>query len=242
MKYSYNEDLFRVDSAEKFYLIGFILADGYIGKDLTRLEIGLAEKDAAHLELIKNLICPSKSLKYKEKQKAYRITFDNKNIVKEVMKYVSNREKSKSLLFPYNIPDQYLLDFIRGYSDGDGNISVKRGQQKVKGEIKYYYGLRYRILGQKDFLNGLQFNLQRLGLAKNSVNIHPKGEENVWYIVYGFAVANRILGALYHNATLRLDRKYQVYRAISEADSDQLHALYGTPEGRYNMRELDKFK
>lgn len=239
MKYSYNEDLFRVDSAEKFYLIGFILADGYIGKDLTRIEIALAEKDKDHLELMKNMICPSKALKYKPNQKAYRVTFDNKAITTEVMKYVSNRRKSDSLLFPYNIPERYFLDFLRGYSDGDGNISVKKGQKKVGTETRYYYGMRYRILGQKDFLNGLQYNLQRLGLTRNSVNIHRKGEENVWYIEYGFAVAERLLDEMYRNASIRLNRKYQVYRAISEADSDLLGKFYDSEQGHYNTRGID---
>lgn len=240
MRYTYNEDLFYVDSAEKYYLIGFILADGYIGANLSRFEIGLAEKDKDFLELLKNMICPSKTLKYKENQKAYRVNFDNKNIVKEIMKFVSNREKSKSLMFPYDIPEKYLLDFIRGYSDGDGNISVKRGQKKVNGEIKYYYGLRYRILGQRDFLEGLQYNLQRLGLARNAVNVHKKGIENVYYIEYGFAVAERILEAMYHSSTLKLERKFQVYKAISKADSVQLGSLYNTKEGHYNTCGVDK--
>ena len=239
MKYSYNEDLFRVDSAEKYYLIGFILADGYIGKDLIRMEIGLAERDKDFLELIKNMICPTKQLRYRQNTKSYRVSFDNKAITSEVMKFVSNRNKSESLLFPYNLPERYFLDFLRGYSDGDGSISVKRGQKKVNNQIRYYYGLRYRIFGQKDFLNGLQYNLQRLGLTRNSVNVNRKKGENVWYIEYGFASAERLLDEIYKNANIKLDRKYQVYRAISEADSDTLGKYYNSEKGHYNMRGTD---
>ena len=72
MYYEYNEEIFTKDCEEKYYLLGLIAADGYISKKNNRIEICLAEKDKEYLENIKNIVCSKKTLKYKQKQKAYR--------------------------------------------------------------------------------------------------------------------------------------------------------------------------
>lgn len=236
MNYIYNEALFEYDSSVKYYIIGLILADGYISKYNNRIELALQERDKEFLDNIKNIICPGKKLKYKQNTKAYKLTIDNKFIYNEVCKYVNDLPKSKTLIFPYGIPDEYILDFIRGYSDGDGNISVKRGQRKFDDEIRYYYGIRYRVLGTKQFLVALAFNLKRLGVAKNLVNTHKKGKESVYYIEYGFNQAINVLNALYDNAEIFLKRKYDTYQNILNMDSDQIAKNYGKIEGRYNMQ------
>ena len=239
MKYQYNTALFtNGDSATKYYIIGLILADGYIDKYERRIEVTLKEGDKDYLASIRDIVCPGKPLKYRQTQNAYKFLIDNAEICKEVMKFVNDRQKSKFLMFPYGIPDEHLLDFIRGYSDGDGNISVKLGRQTVKGETKFYYGLRYRILGTKQFLAGLEFNLRRLGISTFGANPHRKGQENCYYIEYGFKSAARILEAIYAKEGLRLERKYQVYKLISNSDSDQLAERYDTISGHYNTHGI----
>lgn len=236
--YHYNVALFREDSELKFYIIGLILADGYISGASNRIELAFKESDKGFLEGIRNIICPGKPLKYKQKQKAYRVTLDNADIYKEVMKYVNSLPKTTKLLFPYGIPDRYLPHFIRGYSDGDGNISVKYGRRKLKdGSFAKYYGLRFRILGTRQFLMGVECNLRRIDVSKNEVHPHKKGQENVFYIEYGFSQAKAVLDFIYKDATFMLPRKYQVYMKISNADSDELERVYGTPEGHYNTLE-----
>lgn len=235
MKYQYNSALFTSgDSSTKYYIIGLILADGYIDKTQRRIEITLKEGDKDYLASIRDIVCPGRPLKYKQKQKAYRLMIDNVEITREVMKFVNDREKTKFLMFPYNIPDEYLLDFLRGYSDGDGNISVKQARKEVNGKVKFYYWLRYRIFGTKQFLQGLEFNLRRIGLSTFGVNAHRKGQENCYYIEYGFNSAEIILKAMYAKEGLRLERKYQVFRYISDSDSDQLAERYATTAGHYN--------
>lgn len=238
MIYTYNEALFETDSQIKYYIIGLILADGYISngnRNSHRIEIALKEEDKRYLETIRDIVCSGKPLKYKQKAKAYRLTIDNKEIYEEVMKYVNDLPKSHNLIFPYGIPDQFLLHFIRGYSDGDGNIGVKYGRRTLKdGTKKKYFGLRYRILGNRPFLVGLETNLRRLGITKNVVKTHRKWPERVWYIEYGFSQASAVLEALYKDATVFLERKYKVFQKISNADSSKLEKVYGAPEGCYN--------
>jgi hypothetical protein len=235
IRYDYNTTLFAVDSETKYYLLGLILADGYISHKhrYHRIELGLQERDKGFLSMIRDLVCPGKPLKYKQKQKAYRLQIDNKDIWTAVCSYVNELPKSLNLLFPYGIPDEYLLPFIRGYSDGDGNISVKYGRRKLAdGTRAKYFGLRYRLLGTKQFLMGVEFNLRRIGVTKTQVKAHKK--ENIYYLEWGFFSAFTVLTALYKDANIFLGRKRQVFEKISGMDSAELERAYGTPEGRYN--------
>lgn len=238
--YNYNEALFKTECETKYYIIGLILADGYISKENNRIELVLKESDKNFMEMLRDIICPGKPLKYKQQQKAYRFTIDNKTIKEQIMRYVNNREKSKFLMFPYGIPDEYLLPLIRGYSDGDGSIGVKYGKRKLAdGNVVRYFGLRYRIYGTRQFLAGLEANIRRLGIVTYPVNVHKKENCNLYYIEYGFKSAKNVLDAIYKDATILLPRKYQVYKFISEADSDTLSKSYGLPENHYNTHNLE---
>ena len=235
--YEYNINLFKHDSEFKYYLIGFIAADGYISKKSNRIEIALSQKDKHFLETIRDLICPEKLLGYRQKQKAYRLLIDNKCIKDYIMVYINTYDKSHKLLFPYRIPDKYLSHFLRGYSDGDGTIGLVRSQRKFLDGIKYYYGLRYRILGTRQFLEGWVHNTRVLyGLSKR--NVHRKSNENVYYIEYGHKIANKMLEIIYKNSTIRLERKYQVYKYISNTDSEKLEQDVLNGNSHYNMQGL----
>jgi len=233
--YKYNEELLRGDSEFKYYFLGLLAADGYVSSKSNRLEIALKEDDVALLRVLSTTIAPGKPLRYRQKLKAYTLTVESKAIHEVVELYMCTGQKSINLIFPYGIPDQYINHFIRGYSDGDGNVGVKRGQRKLKtGEMKYYYGLRYRILGTRPFLQGLHMNLRRLCGLKHNARPHRKGTENVYYIEYGFSAAEKVLDFLYKDATYYLYRKRRVYEHIKNSDSSDLGRVYGTPEGCYN--------
>lgn len=234
--YTYNTDQILKDSQFKYYLLGLIASDGYISDRYNRIELTLNSKDKHILESIRDVVCPGKKISFKEKHNASRLILDNKIIHEEICKYIKPGNKTYSLIFPYGIPDKYLKDFVRGYIDGDGNISVKKGQRKFGKQIKYYFGLRLRALGTKAFLNGLSDNLFRLGICKNRVNPHRKDKENVFYCEWGFKQAENVLNWIYQDSVYKLDRKYKVFLEISNKDSDQLAKNYGTETGCYNMQ------
>ena len=69
---------------------------------------------------------------------------------------------------------------------------------------------------------------------KNNVNPHRKDKENVYYIEYGFSIADKVLSHLYNDATYYLHRKKMVFDHIRTSDSDTLGEKYNTIYGRYN--------
>lgn len=238
----YNLNLIKRDSEFKYYFLGFMAADGWVSNKSNRMELVLKEEDISVLKLFRDMILPDKKIKNRiiaGKYKACRLTLENKELKDEVMKYINTTEKTKSLIFPYGIPDQYINHFIRGYIDGDGNIGVKRGQKIVDGTIRYYYGLRLRVLGTRAFLQGLVINLNRLCSNKINVNPHRKENENVYYVEFGFSSAKIVMDYVYKDATYYLDRKHKVFNHIISLDSNDLEKSYGKPEGCYNMRNAE---
>jgi|GEM_PF-2283923 len=235
----YNLSLIKKDNEFKYYFLGFVAGDGYISRKSNRIEIVLKEDDIALLRMFRDMLAPHLKIKNRligGKYKAYRLTFENKELKKEVMRYINTSNKTNSLIFPYGIPDNYVKDFVRGYIDADGNIGVKRGQRLVDGNIRYYYGLRLRVLGTRAFLQGLTMNLKRLCYDKIMVVPHKKGKENVYYIEFGFSAAQRVLDYIYDGATYFLERKRRVFEYIKTSDSNVLAENYGKPDGCYNTR------
>lgn len=234
--YKYNSELIKMDSELKYYLLGLIGSDGYISGKSNSIELQLKESDRKLLELLRDLIVPGKPVKHKQSTNSCILKFDSKEIHEEVAKYIVPGPKSLTFRFPTGIPDKYIAHFIRGYSDGDGNISVCKARRKLNSNhIKYYFGLRYRILGTKQFLSTLSDNLYRLGVTKNRVTPHRK--ENIYYIEYSFSSAKRVLDFIYKDSNFKLDRKEKVFQEISSMDSDTLGKNYNTPKGRYNTRD-----
>lgn len=234
--FSYNIKAIQEDSEFKYYFLGFLAADGWISDKSNRVELCLNEKDKDILTIMRDIIVPGKNISYRPNINAYKLTIDNREIMDEVSKFIMRGNKTQSLIFPYGIPDQYFRHFVRGYIDGDGNIGVKRGQKIFEDNIKYYFGLRLRVLGTRAFLQGLVINIQRLIDNKIVGNPHKKENENVYYVEFGFSVAKKILDFIYQDAIYKLDRKYKVFQIISNSDSDVLAKNYGTPDGHYNMQ------
>ena len=68
----YNRHIFdNIDSAEKAYWLGFIVADGYLNDDKNMLRIKLGDKDKIHLEKFINFLGKKIS---KIKRKKHSIT------------------------------------------------------------------------------------------------------------------------------------------------------------------------
>src|SRR5690606_7825362 len=72
---------------ESFYWLGFIMADGYIAKDKSRLEITLCEKDLNHLEKFNKFINNNAIIHKhnKDKFKLFRLSIRDLNTISEII-------------------------------------------------------------------------------------------------------------------------------------------------------------
>lgn len=192
----------KIDSEEKAYWLGFLEADGCLhsGEGNYRIELGLKEEDYHHLEKYRDFIGKNNKISHRDGTNSYRFNFRDKKIHADLIKLGCTPQKSLTLQFPTKeqVPDEWLLPFLRGYFDGDGSFWYKNK-----------FGLN--ILSSKDFLNGLK---QRY-IPFSKLNIYPihydRPEKGQRIQTGNKQLVNQFLNDIYTNANIYLDRKYHKY-------------------------------
>lgn len=205
-KHSLNEKYFSViDSSEKAYWLGFIAADGGINrtgnnKKYNNLTINLNQRDYEHLEKFLKAVNSDDSIKlfpgvgYGEGTIIASISLNSVAMVEDLINLGIVPKKSLVLL-PPNINKIYYRDWIRGYIDGDGSISLlKNGEAQLS-----VLGTKKVVSFIKDFLS-----------PEKDKRFYQYGDKNTYELSYGgTASIVNYLHQIYDNATIYLDRKYQ---------------------------------
>jgi hypothetical protein len=207
-KYFVNETFFeKIDTEEKAYLLGFLFADGFIGKNLSYIEITLHKKD---IEVLQNFV---KHLYYNDRpistvKVVYkRVVINSVKMVKNLLNLGCTNSKTFILKFP-NIEAPYYRDFIRGYFDGDGSVGISKDG-----------GLYMSIVGTINFLDRMKEVLQKECQLNDTVydDRHPERNNNIRALRFGGnIVMNRIYHYFYDGATIFLKRKRNVFLSILE--------------------------
>lgn len=202
--FSLNNKIFEeIDTEEKAYWLGFILADGYINKTYDKLEIALQEKDLNHLEKFKKFINTSVDIKYKEKEKSYRITICSKDICRDLKKH--GIENAKSLTCRLNSKllnnEKLKYHYIRGFWDGDGSIYFTKA-----------YKATVSFVGNKFIINDIKENID---LFKDSAISHKKNT-NAYIIKISHKKSIEFVKRIYQENNIYLERKYNKVIAVCD--------------------------
>lgn len=208
-KYStVNSDYFDlIDSEEKCYWLGFLLADGNVNKNIDRVSMRLKEEDGYHLQKLADIF--EKKIKYwtchlKKNDKCYDgygLDLDNSYLAKAVDKLGIHPQKSLSddtTIFD-NIPDEYMNHFIRGIFDGDGHIGIDKKYNMLKFCLCGSFGVLEKI---RDVL------IWEVGVKKNKI---CSGNTKIHTISWSGKDGYHIFKWIYENSTLHLERKRNVY-------------------------------
>ena len=210
--YDVNDDYFnQIDSEEKAYWLGFLIADGWInqreGQD--RLVLDISSKDKKHLESYANALNfngPIKDFEIKSGEyKGYKhsqIAITSQQLVNDLSKYGCVPNKSLMLKFP-KLPQRLISHFIRGYFDGDGSVFISNEKHWRNKTIVPV--IHYRFCGTKEFLTEVDKYINLNGILSQ-----PKGK------AYELAFKrNRKLipfyDYLYKDATIFLKRKRGIF-------------------------------
>ena len=192
-KYKLNENFFDIiDTEEKAYWLGFIMADGCInGKSL---QITLNNQDRRHLiKFLENIESNYKIYDYGDYS---YLSIRSQKIVQTLSRYGIVPRKTFKTYFPKQITKNLQRHFIRGILDGDGCIHVgKQGQKRI-----HFSGTR--VLMQQ---------IQEILMLNCSVSMTKLGKtKNTYVLMYcGNKQAKRILNYLYCDANIYLDRKFR---------------------------------
>lgn len=218
----FNKRYFQyIDTPIKAYYLGYIYADGYItfNKEARNYEFGmqLQKRDIDILIDLKNEIGNSHKMSYSHfegvvhKNKVVsicdevRLRIYSVDIVKDLINHNIVPNKTYQDIFPEL--DNYFLDFLRGYIDGDGCIHITK---------KGYLVIHITSYGRK----ALDYICKRLKDEYN-INSYVYEENPQKYRLYinGFE-GMRLLDLLYYDDNIqKLDRKYQKYLLLKQQGS-----------------------
>jgi hypothetical protein len=214
--YKVDENFFRcINTEEKAYILGFICADGHIGRD--RLNITVSIKDKDILEKIKYAMHSNHPIKEVQRINPYKKTnketltlvelmIGSVELVKPLFEMGLTTNKTYTLsgdILKY-VPKYLMRDFLRGYFDGDGNVFFGR---------RYNSGYKYNIniCGNEDFLLK---SFQTYFPSNNKLykDLYSK-QCYVWKISQKDKVKD-FMYYLYYNSSIFLQRKYNEFRKI----------------------------
>ena len=222
----YNRSIFHnLDTEEKMYWFGFIMADGCVLDDDTHKEykfyMNLAKKDENHLRKFIDFMGAEQTLLkerlHKKNDKyfpAVSIQFTSKELVKDLVSHgCVHRKTYYGFLNEDDFKDidkSLIMAFIRGYIDGDGCFSKSDYQVFI---VAYKKELI-------DFLNKLIIQTTditpRIYYSKNGGNglykVQVSKKENYF----------KFCKMLYENATVYLERKYKIYLSHLQSGTNMI--------------------
>lgn len=204
-----NEDFFSSNTKAAYYWAGFLAADGYIEEDRNRIGLGLQAQDREHLVKFQAAVGSSHEICPFMRGAAYRIRFNSEIMVKDLCS-IFNITPAKT--FTYTLPDfedQYLmLEFMRGYIEGDGHI-----EKTASGKLKLHLCSASKSF-LDEFIELCGLLLDRSISQTPSLQINKKGQ--VYSVAFTVQDSLDLLSLMYRNSTTatRLDRKYAVVSSV----------------------------
>lgn len=225
-RYKFKTDFFEKWTPEMAYVLGFIYADGDI-EDLRKSSrtqyTTIASVDKVILEAIKrvmgsehnlNYIAPHK-VTYKngktyESAERYRLRIGSKKMFNDLLKLGLTPRKSLTIKFPIDIPNDCLSHFLRGYFDGDGCVTIKRGKGKYGQPILKGLAVIFTS-GSRLFLEGLRDEVCKFnGFGKRNIYY----SSDAYYLKYSTHGSLEWFKLFYsdNSSKLFLERKFNVFK------------------------------
>jgi hypothetical protein len=193
---SFDETYFdNIDSEDKAYWLGFVLADGCIYNDL--LKLAIVSSDLEHLQKFRDSISPSHSIHFIKNNCV--ITISSKYLVTSLERLGVHPRKSFTA-YPVNLEKTLMRHYWRGVVDGDGwllseerkEIGLCGNKQVVTAFKNYCYSINRKIYSS---------------VVSN---------KSIYRFMVGGIKAESILDNLYKDSTVYLTRKYEKYLEIKE--------------------------
>lgn len=200
-----------IDTEEKAYWLGFLMADGYVSNKSNTVELSLKESDNNHLEKFNNFLKRNNSIKIskiKTDGKEYgrcRCAITDRHFHDRLVELGCTPQKSLTLKFPNKkvfVKENLIRHFIRGYVDGDGCLSyTKTGRLVVE------------IMGTKEFLEEI-VSLYPDYFKQTFHKDKRRSSSNTYFIVCSCTNADKFASILYDKSNIYLDRKYKRFAVL----------------------------
>lgn len=221
--YRYNFHNFEyfetINSHDKAYFLGLLMADGYISDNSKRhgedkfgisLQIGdlpIIKSFKKHLNATNNIKIYTEYKGFtKEKGFTYaRLILNSQKTVNDLIDKGVVKQKTLIKKFPppSKVPKEFIYSYLRGYMDGNGSIILRETKtQGIKGELSF--------TTSEYFAKGLS----RFGDCR----IYKDKRANAWCVFFSNKSSMNILEKMYEHSTedTRIKRKYNKYLKIKK--------------------------
>lgn len=196
------------------WLLGFLASDGNVSQKSNDITIGLAIKDKEVLEKIKKELSLTTNIKEYTTTNGYdacKLQWTCEQHKKELAKYNIIPQKTYSLKPPTVLNEEYWIDYIRGYFDGDGSVNlIQNSNGRGNGN------LRWQVCStSKEIIEWIQKVLEnKYNIPKTIIYSHQRSGKDLWYIQYSSIATRKIYKILYTPNSLYLKRKKDHYEEI----------------------------
>jgi Homeodomain-like domain len=186
----------QIDTPEKAYILGFLIADGHISKSGTNIELGVKESDVGILEAIVEAIGCTVSIRTMinsyDRSHFKRISLWGRPIVSDLGDLGLHHDKSTTATFP-SVPAELEGHLVRGIWDGDGWIG------------KY----QFELIGTSALLDGVVAAAERHTGCQ--LRRRMSGKDGRYHYAYGTRRDTAILHWMYSGAGIALKRKQEKF-------------------------------
>lgn len=231
--YSVNQNYFeKIDTEPKAYFLGLMYADGCIHSTNPRMLISLQEEDKYILELFKEELEFNGYLYFKpceNTKNQFTLEITSQKLKDNLINLGCIPKKSLILKFPNNfqVPNELLHHFIRGYFDGDGSVGIT--DRLING--KEYKEQFIQFIGSNNFIDGLSKELDFLTKFNTS---STNNENNKQIAIKSKLDFIRMYEFLYKDATIYLHRKYNKFQDILKYLNDKPYFYSGESIAQYS--------
>lgn len=226
-KYRLDIEFFTIPSRNLYYVVGLLGADGNICKG--HVSLSLKGEDKEHLERVVRLYSDHPIYQRKDTGHCNWDVYS-----RELCEILSDRfgiepRKSFTLPFPSDIPNQYLGDYLRGYFDGNGSISIMNRRT-----------LRFAIAtASYCFADGLRNALRGVNIESTLDKQLGKSAMTVWMRT---GASEQFADLIYQDPCLYLPRKRAVLEEFKQIPiyflPKEVAHIFGIPV--WKLRNIQK--
>lgn len=207
-KHPVNSDFFKEWSREMSYVLGFITADGNIchSGNAHTLDISCDDKDV--IEKIKGAmgyLGPVRQKPRRNKKVSYSLRICDQTLFSDLKKLGITERKSLAVSPRVNVA--FVVDFLRGFFDGDGTVYLRNTKYQSRLAVGFY-------TASKPMAKLIYTTLKKLlgDSYTGSVQNRLTKYQNPYYsLSLGQKASLKLSSIMYANTTFYMERKFQKF-------------------------------
>lgn len=229
--YSCDDEFFSRDTEESFYIAGYLSVKGNLRTSgyWNQIRILAVDEDLEFLEKINNIFKSNRPLNIEQcepnewvsrKYTRYLLRINSEQMCKDLERFNIKSDKKYHFEIPnWIISHKYFHHFLRGTSDGSGSFYVNNSNKPQ---------VHFNVQGTKQMIEVFQSTLEKnCSIIKSGRKItctkHNEKEKRRYSFSYGGnRVAASIANFLYKDATIYMQRKYEIAMLAKSYSKDGL--------------------